>query len=145
MKVIGFIIVAVVSYTLLSFACSPIVDWIEFKIYYPLKYQNKYKPRIWACCLSLLFFILLYGLFCEIKHEGIVIIIGAILGCIASIITNVINIKTPKWPMGLITDEKDKIEYLELEEKISQTNDYFLKEEYKKRQTEFLDKYTHKQ
>lgn len=140
-KVLTFIFVAIMTYILFSFAFSPIADWLEYKKYYPYEYQNKYKISKMSCFLASILLLSLCVIFYQLSREGVSVIISGVLGCIISLIQWIVDILVPKGPMGIITDEKDKKEYLDLDEKISQTNNYLLKEEYKKRQNDIFNKY----
>lgn len=142
-EVIGlFIVSAIGAYMICSFMCSPIADWFEVKIYYPKKYQKEYNKgnTILVFIVTPLFFGVLCT-FLTMKGSNISTVLGSILGCIISIIQWTIHIKTPKGYMGIIKDEKDKEEYLELDKKISQTHDFKEKDKYKERQKEIFEKY----
>lgn len=138
----GFILAGIGAFTLCSFALSPVTDWFEVKIYYPKKYQKKYNKgnAIRVFIFTPLFFGALCTLF-TMKGSDISTVLGSILGCIISVIMCIIEILTPKGYMGIIKDEKDKEEYLELDKKISQTNDIRERDKYKERQKEIFDKY----
>lgn len=143
--IIGFIFATIVGYMVCSFMCSPIANWFEVKIYYPKKYQKEYNKgnSILVFIVIPLFLIVIYELFFRFSHD-IIFCIGCILGCLISIIKWTIHIKTPKAYMGIIKDEKDKEEYLELDKKLSQTHDFREQNKYKERQKEIFDKYLNK-
>lgn len=136
-----FVFTGFCAFLCLCFVLSPFAEMLKIRKYYPRKYRKQYyKHKSKAFFLTPLLFYIFYILLRECIEET-EFIWGFVFGCVVALIITIIDIITPKGPMGIITDENTKELYLEYEDIISSTNDFSEKNDAKEIQRKIFDYY----